>query len=79
VEANVPDLVEMSETDAIDTLRLLGAEVVTTDEFQATQATGTVLAQEPAAGEALPAIVHLSVAEAGIPRGGSGGKHCGAH
>lgn len=63
--AVVPDVVGSKKGDAVDSLRALGVEPEISEAFDLLAPTGSVLAIEPAAGELLPEVVKLTVAQPG--------------
>ncbi|MDO5082930.1 MAG: PASTA domain-containing protein [Arachnia propionica] len=64
-QATMPDLVGMSELEAVDRLKTLGVEAVVEQRFDLAARTGTVLEASVSAGEVLPTVVNLVVAQPG--------------
>ena len=64
-QASVPEVVGQHYLDAVNALRALGVEPEVVDAFDFTAPTGSVLAVAPAAGEPLPEVVQLTVAQPG--------------
>lgn len=65
VAAAMPEVLGKQRVDAVNELKQLGVEVEVVEEYALDQPTGSVLASVPVAGEPLPAVVQLTVAQAG--------------
>lgn len=64
--ALMPNVVGLSQTEAVEALKRLGVEVEVEERFDLASRTGTVLEASVATGEPLPSAVKVIVAQAGM-------------
>lgn len=64
--AVMPNVVGLSQTEAVEALKRLGVEVEVEERFDLASRTGTVLEASVATGEPLPSAVKVIVAQAGM-------------
>ena len=65
VTASMPEIVGRLQREVIPELKALGVEVEVEERYELASPTGTVLEADIAAGEPLPAVVTITVAQAG--------------
>lgn len=65
IAAAMPKVLGAQRVDAVNELKRLGVEVEIVEEYALDRPTGSVLSSVPVAGEPLPAVVQLAVAQAG--------------